>query len=36
MKKLGVSLENIEEIFRARERFALPSFEEIKKQYGIA
>jgi predicted nucleotidyltransferase len=35
MKKLGVSLENIEEIFRAREEFALPPFEEIKKRYGV-
>jgi predicted HTH domain antitoxin len=35
-RKLGVSQEDFEEILKARASFALPSFEKIKKEYGVA
>ncbi len=35
-KKLGVNPEDFQEVVKARKEFALPTFEEIKKQYGIA
>jgi predicted nucleotidyltransferase len=34
--RLGVSMEDFHEILKARGEFALPSFEEIKKRYGVA
>jgi len=34
--KLGVSREDIPEILRAREEFELPTFEEMKRRYGVA
>jgi predicted nucleotidyltransferase len=33
--KLGISREDFEEIVKARERFALPLFEEMKRKYGV-
>jgi predicted nucleotidyltransferase len=34
-KRLGVSLEDFQEIVKAREEFILPTFEEMKKKYGV-
>jgi predicted nucleotidyltransferase len=34
--KLGVSGRDYKEILKAREKFALPTFEEMKKKYGVA
>jgi protein tyrosine/serine phosphatase len=34
--KTDISKEDFQEVLEARERYTLPTFEEIKKRYGVA